>query len=235
MVNKDKEDKYGDDAKFESWADNNIFFPLSTIILDPLYHLGFTPNMITIISTLFTIYSIYLLDNNNNNLAAVSYFIGYMLDCVDGRMARKYSMFSDIGMALDCVSDNISNFILFSYLIINRESKHINIIIFIILGIFTYMLSISYGINEAMLSYKDTGDDNFYLRRVKQLCNKQSTGLTKLLYNIFLFITKISYESYKYICPEYNVDNNEKWLKILKLFGTGNYCLFVTFILLYIK
>ena len=56
-----KEDKYGDDTMYESWADINIFFPIAQSLIDPLYCMGFTPNMVTIMSTLFTFLSIYFL------------------------------------------------------------------------------------------------------------------------------------------------------------------------------
>ena len=32
-----KEAKYSDDDMFESWADVNIFFPISINLVDPLY------------------------------------------------------------------------------------------------------------------------------------------------------------------------------------------------------
>ena len=58
------ESKYGDDNKFEPWSDVNIFFPIATKIVDPLYNLGLTPNMVTILSTVFTLLSIYFLHIN---------------------------------------------------------------------------------------------------------------------------------------------------------------------------
>jgi hypothetical protein len=56
-----KESKYGDDSMFESIADNNIFFPISDILIPILYRLKLTPNKITLLSTISTILSSYFL------------------------------------------------------------------------------------------------------------------------------------------------------------------------------
>ena len=86
------EDKYGEAETFESWADNNILIPISTRMVDPLYNLGVMPNTVTIISTLFTFFSIYCLHNDRKSLAGASYFLGAIFDSIDGRMARKYGI-----------------------------------------------------------------------------------------------------------------------------------------------
>jgi len=234
-----KEDKYGDDEIYESWADINIFFPIAQKLIDPLYCMGLTPNMITIISTIFTFLSIYFLHLNKRYLAFCAYLSGYILDCVDGRMARKYSMSSDIGMVLDTTSDNVSNTVLFSYILLNRPINLMNTSLFVLLGSLSYMLSLSFGLNEAISSYKSTGTDNFYEKRLKQFGNKSTiyekgTIYEKKLFDLFLLINKISYDSYKKFFPTYDIKRINKWLKVLKHFGPGNYCLFVSILLLYI-
>ena len=222
-----KEDKYGDDETFESWADNNIFFPIATNLVDPLHNLSLTPNNVTILSTILTFLSIYFLHQNENLYAAIAYFSGYLLDCVDGKMARKYNMSSTYGMALDLVSDNISNIALVAYLI-NRyglTNKFVLIIIFM-----SYMISISYGLNEAIASKKATGDDNFFKKREAELKNEKD-----YIFTLFLYITKATYRSYRSFFKEYDEEKIFKWLSILKHFGPGNYCLLVSIILLYIE
>jgi phosphatidylglycerophosphate synthase len=76
---------------------------------------GLTPNMVTYMSTSLTFLALYYLYVGNEIYACVSYFFGYIFDCVDGKMARKYNMGSKYGMALDLVSDNLSHFILIGY------------------------------------------------------------------------------------------------------------------------
>lgn len=228
-----KEDKYGDDSMFEPWADNNIFFPIAQKLIDPLYSLGLTPNMVTVLSTIFTFLSIYFLHQEKRLHAFLAYLFGYILDCVDGRMARKYSMGSDIGMALDCVSDNVSNGFLFAYLLFTRTLDVKNIAIISSIAIMSYMLAISYGLNEAIASYEATGSDNFYERRKKQLENK-GCGIVRALYDLFIEINRISYNSYKGFFKTFDKEKIYSWLSILKHFGPGNYCLYIGIILLFI-
>jgi hypothetical protein len=231
-----KEDKYGDDEKFESWADVKLFFPIASKMLDPIYNLGLTPNMVTLLSTLFTLTAIYYFSINQKKYAILAYMIGYLLDCVDGKLARKYSMGSNIGMALDMVSDNVSNLALFLFIIYTKQLCGTNLVLIILIGFFSLMLSISYGLNEAIASYEATGSDNFYERRLKQLEeSKKIADLNEvLLYNLFLGINKATYKTYKSIFPVYNKDRIDSWFDLLKNFGPGNYCLFISFILYYI-
>jgi len=238
-----KEDKYGDDELFESWSDNQIFLPIAKQLVDPLYNLGMTPNMVTSVSTFFTMYSIYLLHQEKRTYACLFYLLGYLLDCVDGRMARKYSMSSDVGMALDCVSDNVSNFILFGYILLTRPFNQKTIMFMILIIYMSYMLSISYGVNEAIASYDATKDDNFYNRRYQQLKGKLSSkdnsakgvgGAEEMLYLLFLTITNISYSTYRKQFYDYDRNKLNDKLKTLKEFGPGNFCLVVAISLLYI-
>ena len=230
------DDKYGDDELFESWSDNKIFIPIAKQLVDPLYNIGMTPNMVTTTSTFFTVYSIYLLYQEERVYASLSYLLGYLLDCVDGRMARKYSMSSDVGMALDCVSDNVSNIILFGYILLTRPFNQKTITFMILIMYMSYMLSISYGVNEAIASHDATKDDNFYNRRHKQLKEKIeiSCGAERMLYLLFLTITNLSYNTYHKEYPEYDRNKLNDKLKTMKEFGPGNYTLFVAISLLYI-
>ena len=153
------EEKYGDDEKYEPWSDVNVFFPISSEMVDPLRCMGLTPNMVTILSTIFTFLAIYYLHIDNKPMAIYSYLFGYILDCIDGRMARKYKMGSNIGMALDCTSDNVSNFVLFMYILLYRPDRKYKKLLLIILAGLSFILSLSYGLNEAIASHKKTKSD----------------------------------------------------------------------------
>jgi hypothetical protein len=221
------EEKYGDDEMFESWSDNNLFFPIATRLIDPLKKIGLTPNMVTYLSNIFTFLSIYYFNLDNRIYASISYLIGYLLDCVDDKMARKYDMTSNFGMALDLVSNNVSNAVLLSFLIqkYGFENHYILLLIFM-----SYMITISYGLNEAIDSYKKTGSDNFLEKKQKELENEKD-----ILYDLYLLIIKICYQSYKIFFPTYDQKKIFDWLEILKHFGPGNYCLLFSAVLLYIE
>jgi hypothetical protein len=218
------EEKYGDDQKYESLADNYIFFPIAKLFIDPMRNAGLTPNMVTYLSTALTFLALYYLNIDNKLYACVAYFFGYIFDCVDGKMARKYKMGTKYGMALDLVSDNLSHFILISYLTLTKGYLHwyTPLIIFM-----SYMISLSYGLNEAIDCMAAIGNDNFYERRKKEL--ETDNGL---IYDIYLFIIHKSYKVYKLFFPTYDVQKIDKWLNTLKNFGPGNFSLFMIFILL---
>ena len=91
MTNDKKLDKYGNDLEQESVADIYLFYPLSDILLDPLHNLGLKPNHITIMSILFSIVSFFYYFYNYLLSALIFYFLAYLMDCIDGRMARKYN------------------------------------------------------------------------------------------------------------------------------------------------
>ena len=226
-------DKYGDNETFEAFFDTYFFIPIASKLVDPLYYANLTPNMVTIISTILTLSTIYFLEIGNKYLAILVYMAGYLLDCVDGRMARKYKMGSDLGMALDSSSDTVSNTILLTYIIISKKDdlgKYSGVVLGIAL-LSSFLLGISFGLNEAIASHEATGSDNFYERRVKQLENKATTWYEEDLYNLFIYINDVSYKSYKSLISEYNRDNCYDYLKILKHFGPGNYCILISLLI----
>ena len=223
-ANTDTAEKYGDASKYEAAGDNYIFFPVANKLVTSMNDLGLTPNMVTYLSTASTLLSVYYIVNNNTKYAAIAYSIGYLLDCVDGKMARKYNMTSKYGMVLDLVSDNVTNIILIAVLI--YKYGVFNWFMPCIL-IMTYMISLSYGLNEAIASYKATGSDNFLNRRELELGKSNN-----ILDNLFLLITGISYNTYKNLFPEYDEKKIEKWLATIKEFGPGNYTLFMIFVIL---
>ena len=105
------------------------------------------------------------------------------------------------------------------------------------------MLSISYGVNEAIASYDATKDDNFYNRRYQQLKSKLSSEdnpakgvgrAEEMLYLLFLIITNISYSTYRKQFYDYDKNKLTDKLKTMKEFGPGNFCLIVAISLLYI-
>ena len=228
QIDTNKMMKYGDDSKHEPWMDINVFFPIADKMVDPLHSKGLTPNMITIIGTLITIISVYFLSIGHNVLAFFSYIFGYILDCVDGRLARKHNMKSDIGMALDMVTDVLSNIIIFGYLLLATRFKS-NYLLIGLSVVMLFMLSVSMGVNEAMTSYDETGSDDFSKRKKKQLERSDN-----ILNQIYLFLVESSYKTYRLLFPEYDEKSLNHWLKVLKHFGPGNFCLYVGLILLFI-
>lgn len=233
-MTKDKKlDKYGNDLEQESIADIYLFYPISDILLGPLHNLGLKPNHITMISTLFSIIAFFYYFYNDLLLTLIFYFLGYLMDCIDGRMARKYNQGSILGMILDSTSDVLCNFPFLLIIILksicsiknNGIVYNYKIYLFIILSIICFYFCVAFGINEAIESYLKTKSDNFYEYKLK-IIKKENWDKT-FIGNIFLHIYKQSYDSYRKIFPdEINKDNIKlvkKRLLHLKEFGPGNY------------
>jgi hypothetical protein len=123
----------------ENPFDNAIYIVVE--YLAPYAHkFGFTPNMITTISNLFTIIAVYYLLNYYFVIAAVLYFISYIFDCLDGYVARKYNMVSAIGDYYDHISDAIKLAVYLATLYsINSRLLLLCLPILIYVGVLSYM------------------------------------------------------------------------------------------------
>ena len=231
-----KLDKYEDDNEQEPLSDVYFYFPLSDL-LNPIFHkFGFKPNHITLLSTISTLYAVYCFHKGKKE-CYFFYFLGYLFDAMDGRMARKYNQGSIFGMLFDMVSDNITNIpMVLIFLCKTIESirnptcssyKKLLILLFIL--IFTFLLSVQYGINEAIASYLIHKDDNFYKFKVKTL--EENKYQNSCLGKLFLFFVKQSYNSYRMMYPNPINDKTLESLKKkqikIKEFGPGNYNLFI--------
>jgi len=79
--------KYENDKKYEAIGDNCLFFPLANKLTTPMKDIGLTPNMVTFLSTCCTLLAVYFIYKENLPYAATAYLLGYLLDCVDGKIA----------------------------------------------------------------------------------------------------------------------------------------------------
>jgi phosphatidylglycerophosphate synthase len=83
-------------------------YKLAAYVSDFFYKTGHCPNMITTYSVMFKVVSIMTLWYGFGLTFCIAYFIAFMFDCLDGFMARKYNMYSNIGDMYDHLSDNIT-------------------------------------------------------------------------------------------------------------------------------
>lgn len=88
--------------------------PIDNINIDvadklcPLFRkMGFSANGITTLSLIFGLISVFLLWKGHIWGFAVTYYISYFFDCMDGYYARKYNMVSKFGDMYDHVKDMI--------------------------------------------------------------------------------------------------------------------------------
>jgi len=90
----------------ESPVDNLLYVLIEKVA--PTFHsLGFTPNMITTLGNVATVFTLYFLYHGLYVPAAIGFIISYMFDCLDGFVARTYDMVSKFGDFYDHLSDTI--------------------------------------------------------------------------------------------------------------------------------
>jgi len=90
--------------EFENPIDNLIYKSVDDCCIY-LKKLNFTPNMITTLSAIFGLLSIYFICQEKFILGGGLYFISYYFDCVDGYYARKYDMVTEFGDWYDHAKD----------------------------------------------------------------------------------------------------------------------------------
>ena len=84
------------------------------IIINPT---PITPNMVTIFSFLLNLFANYQLLVGELVLSALLFFISFIMDCVDGQLARKRDTVSKYGIYLDIVLDGLKDLVTFTVLI----------------------------------------------------------------------------------------------------------------------
>lgn len=92
--------------KYECPIDN-IFIDLADWMCPWYYKCGFTPNLLTTVSLIAGLMSIWFLYTNQIFIALIFLWISYFYDCMDGHYARKYKMISQAGDWYDHVKDFI--------------------------------------------------------------------------------------------------------------------------------
>ena len=123
--------------KYENPFDNMIYIFVEEIT-PYLYKAKLTPNMITTGANILSIIGLINLWNRKYFEASIYFGVSYVLDCVDGYMARKYNMVSKFGDYYDHISD-ASKFLLFiiSLILLKPKTflKVLPIVVFFFIGL----------------------------------------------------------------------------------------------------
>ncbi len=103
-----------------------------------LYKLGFTPNIITTISFILGIASMYTFLNKSYIMSGFLLFLSYYFDCADGNFARRYDMVTTFGDWYDHLTDL---FVVIGLIILVARSSKINYVYkYAMLGIIFILL-----------------------------------------------------------------------------------------------
>lgn len=113
-------------------------------IVDKLRGMGVTPNQVTVSALMLSIMTgivIALLHDNRwiYMLVPIVMFVRMALNAVDGVMASKYSMKSNLGMLLNELGDVISDLALYLPFILIVQDHGISVLLFIALSIVSEM------------------------------------------------------------------------------------------------
>ena len=157
--------------QYENPIDNfNIY--LSNELCPLFKKMNFTPNGITTLSLLFGLISIVLLWKGYILAFAITYYISYFFDCMDGHYARKYKMVSKGGDIYDHVKDVSVNILLifvviYKYIIRKKIDSLKLLLLFLFIVSITILMTAHLGCQELLYPKKDeSGTLNFS----KQLC-----------------------------------------------------------------
>ena len=161
-------------------------------ILDPIfYKLKFTPNIITTLSMLFGILSIYYFIKKNY-ICIPLYVISYILDCSDGYYARKYNMVTKFGDYYDHISDILVQFILL-YLIYIKTKVRYKIQLIITIIIFNVLMSYHMALQELIYNKAHESEWlNLYIKNFISNLNKDNIRWSRYFgcgtYNLVIVI-----------------------------------------------
>ena len=149
--------------------------------LETFYNLGFTPNMVTTLSIVFGLMSAYAIMQDHLGIAAFCWFIAYYLDCVDGKLARKYQMVSKFGDLYDHIGDLLKFIAVLYALFYSKEEKTTDkqwfyLLIILILGI---VQVVHMGYQECIYNKKE---ESAYLNIVRLLCVDEENAETIIHY-----------------------------------------------------
>lgn len=165
----------------------NLENPIDNYLLDmceyvspTFYKFGFTPNLITTLSNITTIFVVLLLLQAQYTWAAFLVLVAYFFDCLDGHVARKYNMTSDFGDYYDHISDAIKCIGVIYTMYYIDSKKLLMVLPFLILSFILMMIHI--GCQE---QYYDS-DESKSLSMTKKLCpidiNDKNTIENRLYY-----------------------------------------------------
>ncbi len=149
-------------------ADTFVFLPAAKCLVKPCYLLRLTPNEVTGISLLFGVASLFCFVFDSYLASAVTFLIYYLLDCVDGLLARTYRMSSDGGEVYDYLKDVFLLFCFGGYFLWLHPQWYMAItLLFLAVVLFAWE-----GTMDAFSCYQKAGHFNFVKAKQAQLAGR---------------------------------------------------------------
>ncbi len=171
-----------------------IMRPIASVIVCFLVNSRILPNHITLFGFLLHLTAIIFILNNKFFIAGMLLFIVYLLDCVDGQLAREKNIISKFGYALDITSDFLKELLLFvSFVFIYRKETAL----FFLSVISTLLIMVSFHshwlpkltrIEEKKEEETKKNIDNYKKLKNFFRLSYWSVGIRYMVYAIFLIV-----------------------------------------------
>ena len=127
---------------------DDIFICIGEKINPFLFRIGVTPNMITTVSFISGLFSVFLFYKNNYILSAFFFILGYFFDCLDGNLARQFNMISKFGDLYDHITDIFVSVALLIVLIMKDIPIKLKLLLLTIIIFFLFLGCIHLGCQE---------------------------------------------------------------------------------------
>ena len=137
-----------------------VYQPIAFFILKRIVKSKITPNQVTVASLIFGIFSAYMIFNQMYILGIVFLNISFVLDCLDGQLARAKNMQSIFGLWLDNVFDRIvENVVIIAIIFVNIENMSV-----VMVGIFLMFFNLLYSYMSDIVIYREMHSKHNYRR-----------------------------------------------------------------------
>jgi len=133
-------------SDYDNIVDNTLI-DASESVSPTFKSIGYTPNGITTLSTIFGVASLYYINNRNIYPFLLCFFLFYFFDVLDGYYARKYDMKSEFGAQYDFWKDFVVYFFL-SLIIYNKYDPMDYPVLMCILLFFTFTSFLFFSCQE---------------------------------------------------------------------------------------
>lgn len=161
-------------------------------------YMGLTPNLLTTISLILGLLSVYSVYKDYYTVGALLWIISYYYDCADGKMARKYKMTSKFGDKYDHISDLTKTILLIIIMYYKLRDKSFQTLS--ILGILVSVFFLGSMAHMGCMEQITSEETSEVLSSCKLLifgdCYKQmkytkylTTGSLSVLIGIIIYIT----------------------------------------------
>lgn len=206
----------------EDPLDLYIFRPIASLMVDPLHKLGLRPSNVTTISLIFAFISPILYIFNFIWLAALFYFIYYVLDCTDGQLARKYNQCSFFGAVYDWNKDHLVGLVFLIAFLFNSNYHGLLSILLLVMPMLLHI-----GTLDAITNLQATG--SFKMKTNSTENNKN------LFYGYYEFSKYICYSFFNLFFCNSSISKIYESIRFIRYFGTGIFTISIIFSMIHLE